>query len=1060
MRRLAGQAARHGGRVLHTLAQLALALVVALCVALAGAAWRLARGPVELPWLVPVLQAAANADAPVHLSFGGAAVAWEGFRTGLDQPLDIRLFDVALTDADGRRILAVPRAALALSPGWLLLGRLVPRAIQLDGARLHVLRGADGAIGFDLPAPLPQHAGAADLPNLLRELAARPKTDQSTGTPSRWSQLRRLRIAGAALRVTDRQLGIEWSIPTLDIDLFRPAAGGVTGSTTASLKLGDVTAQLTANAALAADGQRTDLRFRLTPIVPTAIARLLPQAAALARVDAPVALSGSAELGPALGLTAFELVAAVGAGTLHIAEGTVPVLEAEGIAQGTPAHVTADLIRLVTAPNADGPRTTLTGHAAVTRAADSVTVTATVALDQVAFADLPALWPVGLGGPDTRPWITRNITSGIAHDVHVELALTAAADLSDATLTQLAGGGEGSDLTVHWLRPVPPIVHGAAHLNFLGPDALEVVATAGREPIGGDVIAVRGGRVLFTGLQERDQFADITADLSGPVPTALSLLALPRIGLLARSPIPVRDAAGQFVGHVVLTRLPMRTDVTMDDLQIRTALKLTGVQLPGIVAGRDLDRGTLDLAADPDGLHITGQAALAGIPAQLQADMDFRAGPPAQMVQTIAATGTVTTAQIAALGLDPAPYAGGSAQVSARLALRRNQTGEAAVTADLAGTALTVAALNWQKPPGQPARAEARLALDHDRIARIDSVEVEGERMRLAASAGFTNGRPDLVRLDRLELGSTTNLRGTIDVPRQPGEPWRADLIGASLDASAAFKRQPTAPKPEAAGPAYAITARFDRVVLGPDRTLAAVVASAENDGQTMRRLDLSGRPGGAEAFRVTIEPQATGRRLTANAANAGALLKALDVIPDMQGGRLVINGSYDDAAPGHPLAGRAEITDFRIRRAPALAKLLQAMTLYGLVDLIQGPGLGFSRLEAPFRLTGDVLELHDARAFSPSLGMTAKGQVDLARQSFDMEGTIVPAYFFNSLLGDLPIVGRLFSPERGGGVFAATYTLRGPMEDPRVSVNPLAALTPGFLRGLFGLFDRATGQQ
>ena len=128
-------------------------------------------------------------------------------------------------------------------------------------------------------------------------------------------------------------------------------------------------------------------------------------------------------------------------------------------------------------------------------------------------------------------------------------------------------------------------------------------------------------------------------------------------------------------------------------------------------------------------------------------------------------------------------------------------------------------------------------------------------------------------------------------------------------------------------------------------------------------------------------------------------------------------------------------------------------MTLYGLVEVMQGPGLGFSRLVAPFRLTDDALELTDARAFSPSLGLTVKGRLDLDAQRIDMQGTIVPAYFFNSLLGNIPLVGKLFSPERGGGVFAASYSMRGRLDDPEVSVNPLAALTPGFLRGLFGLF-------
>ena len=129
-------------------------------------------------------------------------------------------------------------------------------------------------------------------------------------------------------------------------------------------------------------------------------------------------------------------------------------------------------------------------------------------------------------------------------------------------------------------------------------------------------------------------------------------------------------------------------------------------------------------------------------------------------------------------------------------------------------------------------------------------------------------------------------------------------------------------------------------------------------------------------------------------------------------------------------------------------------MTLYGLVEALQGPGLGFNRLIAPFRLSDDVLELADARAFSASLGMTAKGRIDTGGQTIALEGTIVPAYFFNTLLGRIPFVGRLFSPERGGGLIAFNYGMTGSLDDPSVSVNPLIALTPGVLRGLFGLFD------
>ena len=73
------------------------------------------------------------------------------------------------------------------------------------------------------------------------------------------------------------------------------------------------------------------------------------------------------------------------------------------------------------------------------------------------------------------------------------------------------------------------------------------------------------------------------------------------------------------------------------------------------------------------------------------------------------------------------------------------------------------------------------------------------------------------------------------------------------------------------------------------------------------------------------------------------------------------------------------------------------------------------------------------------------------------ISGTIVPAYFFNSMLGQLPLVGKLFSPEKGGGVFAARFGLDGPIDDPSVSINPISALTPGFLRDIFGIFDKDT---
>jgi hypothetical protein len=66
----------------------------------------------------------------------------------------------------------------------------------------------------------------------------------------------------------------------------------------------------------------------------------------------------------------------------------------------------------------------------------------------------------------------------------------------------------------------------------------------------------------------------------------------------------------------------------------------------------------------------------------------------------------------------------------------------------------------------------------------------------------------------------------------------------------------------------------------------------------------------------------------------------------------------------------------------------------------------------------------------------------------------VVPAYTLNAVFGNIPLLGPLLTGEKGSGIFAATYRMKGKIENPDVTINPLATLAPGFLRGLFGIFD------
>jgi hypothetical protein len=140
------------------------------------------------------------------------------------------------------------------------------------------------------------------------------------------------------------------------------------------------------------------------------------------------------------------------------------------------------------------------------------------------------------------------------------------------------------------------------------------------------------------------------------------------------------------------------------------------------------------------------------------------------------------------------------------------------------------------------------------------------------------------------------------------------------------------------------------------------------------------------------------------------------------------------------------------LAKAPAVAKLLEAVTVFGIPAAASGPGMPFRQLIAPFSFDAGVMTLKDARAYAASLGFTASGTIDLNAGLYDIHGTVVPAYAVNALPGKIPLIGRLFSPEKGGGLFAMRYSMTGPTADPKIKVNPLSALTPGFLREIFGL--------
>lgn len=1032
-------------------------LVVTSCL-LSAAAWRLAQGPIDLGWLADRVRAALTDEtAPVRGSFDRVFLVWEGFHKGVDYPLDVRLSNIVITDPAGGRLFAAPSAHLTFSFAGLLLGRIVPRTIEVDHAQIAVTREANGAIdlGWDLAAGDSSNAGSIDLRQFQEQLSRAPSSDHGR-TRGLFDQIQRAHFRETEATLRDRATGLVVGTSDMDLDLIRAGTGHVRGSLRAPLRVGDQQTGLTVNADwTAGSGARLDVK--LTPFRPAGVGALPPALAFMAGIDVPLSLTATAGFDAEFRPNQIRADVAVGQGQIQIAQGSVPMRSGTIALSGTPGAITITKGRFDVARTPEGSPEIVDIGGTVVHESDRLSAALTVGLSQIDIADLPRLWPQGVGG-GARPWVTEHVTAGMVTRGTASFVVEADDALHDVVLTKATADLDGTNATFTWIDNIPPVEQTDVHLHLVDPDTLDIHIGSAHQRIrnGGADLVIKDGQMRITGLSLRDQIAVIRTQVDGPVVSALTLLKEPRLHLLSTHPIGVKIGDGD-ASATLDFQFPLETKLQIDDVQIHADAHLSRVRLPDVAGGQELDDGVFDLGIDKDGLTLKGQGSVAAIPVTLDGSMDFNPGPADQVVQKITVTGQPNGAQLAAAGVHVEDYLDGSIPLTVVMIERRGGDGSVAINGDLTQTTLSIHPLAWSKPSGNAASASVTLLMSHDRLTRLDKIAVRGDGLQVTGSADFTDGHIRSLLLDTIRLGQTHG-HGTVQLA--PNQPVAVVLQGDQIDLSAKLTEKTSAgEKPDAAQattPDWTVDARFDHAILANGENARDILINASGGGELIRLLEVTGAIQANTGFSIKIEPRAGKRHFLVETKDAGSFLRGMDAIRGMRSGRLTIDGVFSGSLGLHPLSGTATIDDVVVRNSPVLGKLLQAITLYGLVDVLRGPGMSFSHIVVPFRYDGNDLSLDDAHAYNSSLGLTANGRIGVSSGQTSMTGTIVPAYFFNSMLGQLPLVGKLFSPEKGGGVFAARFGLSGQIDDPNVSVNPISALTPGFLRGIFGVFDRA----
>jgi hypothetical protein len=1059
---------------------------VVLLVAIGGTAlaWRAAQGPVDLSWLLPRIGRIVAVAAPqLDVSIGHLAIAWQGFTRGPDQPIQVTGDAIRIDDMRQQRSLAVGHMAVDLSAAWAVRGVLAPRVVTLLDPTVTIRRGRPAETEVRALAHPPRPLTPRDIVAVLERP---PETDRSMvkEKPAALSELRRLVISGGAL-------------------LLEPAADA-TGTATQTLRAGDIAAEVTRGAAGGLTGQFSAVlsrqaagqpaqaepaNFAETPTVSGTVTigtTGLVHLQARAQVDDPAGLMSALGLPagapmPAMPLqaiadvttaadftpTALKASLTGSTGQVLINGATIPVGGLVLGLTGAGDHVAIDPgshIAFGAVSKQPPPTLALGGSAQMAPAGLAGTVT--LGIDHVAADDVPAYWPPKVAG-GARNWISRQVRDGSLQNGAFQLGLKSGPNLADLAVVSASGQVQATGLTVTWLPPLPPLTNVQGAIALQGPDAVGITVASAQQ----GQLSVSQSRMVIAGLNEAEQIGTINVNVAGPVAAALALVGHPRLNLLKSVPVPLKATSGTVATKLALT-LPLDAKVTLAQIKVKVHTGIQNLALQNILLGRSLSGGQLTIDATTANLHMTGSAVVASIPAQLTLDADFTNGPPTQVVASLTASATADQTALAKAGVPTGGLLSGPAQFGVSLKSLRNGRTDIDATVSLPEANLRVSQISWAGGAGR-ATATAHLALQGGRIVALDNINLQGPDVAVKVRSGFTQGRLSSLTVDQLVLGRT-NLHGSLGFPATSSDPYVLDVAGPALDLSGVFGKgravhPSVAPANSALSqvssksefqphPPWRVKVDLDRIIFGTmpggaSRELDHVRGLVVNNGVVVQsaQVAMTVYPSGSEAH-VSIVPDVGGtRNVTVTSGDFGGLLKATNAYDLIAGGVLRIDAVYNDRLANHPVSGTAEMDKFTLGNAPTVAKVLAAMTLYGVVDLLHGKGLFFSKLIAPFHLADRRLDLSQARAYSSSLGLTAHGSIDLPNNRFDIQGTIVPAYFFNSLLGHLPLIGKFFAPEKGGGLFAAKYELVGPIDDPQVHVNALSLITPGFLRGMFG---------
>jgi hypothetical protein len=675
-------------------------------------------------------------------------------------------------------------------------------------------------------------------------------------------------------------------------------------------------------------------------------------------------------------------------------------------------------------------------------------------LDTLSHAELAVLWPEGLA-PNPRAWVMANLRDGMVRDLKstANIGVIMTAKGAEVSLRDVSGSMSLTGFTVTYFGALPAVrdVSGEAVFDH---NSFRIKLLSGQC----NGVKLISGQVDLLGLDDDVQNADIKVNLSGGVRNQLQIVNAEPLRYADFFKLPLTSVDGMATTEFT-TLLPLINDIPIDKLRItvNSVLRDAVFAVPGTAFSLAQLNGSLKVTET--GLVLNGKGLLNTIPADVAWTMDFTGTSSNRETARVRVADLLPEQLNRQFAIDIRPYVNGLILATVDYLAPRSGATVVKVSADLNRAAVKLPYVLWDKPANAPLKLDGDVLISPGKTElrsfalTADNTDVKG--------SGLLRG-DTLVKLDfkTLKLGDSA---GILAISTEGGlRTVTGDFSKLSLrllSDNPAPQPIPTDKPVQPDKSSFLVNIKA-MAVRGVESAGAFRVAlNWRRDQGSTTLFDLSGNSlldnGRAVPFRAVLNsPRNAPPVISMTAEDAGSFLRAFGLYPHIRGGSLTATVRLAPPVDiGRPAEIDIAIKDFGLWRAPLLGRILSVASITGPLALLAGEGLPFSTLETKMRLTNTTLTIDEAKLLGSSLGVLASGTLNRADDTIALEGAIMPAYIITQIIGGIPVLGDLLTRGNQEGIIAVRYSASGTLDDPSVSVNPLTALTPGFLRGVFDIF-------